>query len=497
MNLTSDTLAIGVVGAGAMGSGIAQVAAATGRNVYLFDQREGAAASARDKILAQLDKRIAAGKASAEDRRILETNILVARAIDDMRTCGLVVEAIVEDLAAKRDLFGQLAALVAPDTVLASNTSSLPIGAIAASVPHPQRVVGMHFFNPVPLMKLVEIIPSPETDEAVVTGLMELARQMGQVPVQVRDTPGFLVNFGGRAYTTEALALVHETVATPAQIDAVMRDCCGFRMGPFELMDLTGMDVNFPVTEFVHRSHFYDARLRSTPLHRYLRETGRLGRKTGRGFFDYRGGSPAAQEEQQISVAPADKIVVPGSTPELMRLVSEYQVEVLAHDDGASPILAAPIGEDCSALASRLGLDHRRLVSLDLLANTDKRITIMSAPGADAAIRDRVTAMLAQKRSVTAIADSPGFIAQRICAMVANLGCEMAQIGLAAPTDIDLAMRLGLNYPSGPLEMADAYGVKKMHTIMTQLHQLTGDDRYRPSQWLRRRAQLNLSALSA
>lgn len=494
--LTSETLIIGVVGAGAMGSGIAQIAAAAGRQVYLYDQRDGAAAGARAKILAQADKRLAAGKARPEERAALEANIKIAGELEALASCKLVIEAIVEDLSTKRALFNALAALVAPDAVLASNTSSIPIGAIAAGMPQPERVAGMHFFNPVPVMKLVEIIRASDTADAVVAGLIELARIMGRQPVEVRDTPGFLVNLGGRAYTTEALALVHETVASEAQIDAVMRDCCGFRMGPFELMDLTGMDVNFPVTEFVHRSHFADPRLRSTPQHRYMLDTGQLGRKTGRGFFDYRDGAsmPAAD---QIPIAPAARsVVMPNETPELLALLSEYDVIVLRSDDGVSPIVAAPVGEDCASLSARTGFDHTRLIGLDLMVDTTKRVTAMSAPGCDAGIRDSLVALLGQRRAVTVIADSPGFIAQRICAMVGNLGCEMAQMGLATPVDIDLAMRLGLNYPKGPLELTDAYGVRRIHEVMCQLQKLTGDDRYRPSQWLRRRAQLNLSALT-
>lgn len=493
-NLTRDDIIIGVVGAGAMGSGIAQIAAASGRTVLVFDQREGAAENARDKILQRLEERVAAGKASREDVETVARNFQPAAEFSALSGCGLVVEAIVEDLGAKRSLFEQLTGIVAADCVLASNTSSLPIGAIAAGLKQPERFAGLHFFNPVPVMKLVEVIRTPDTDDAVVAGLMHLARAMGRTPVEVRDTPGFLVNFGGRAYTTEGLALVHENVATPAQIDAVMRDCCGFRMGPFELMDLTGMDVNYPVTAFVHQSHFSDPRLRSTPLHRYLLDVGQLGRKSGRGFFDYRAGAsmPSADAKGAGRAPEAVWLVEPDAA--LAALLGEVGVAVLEADDGRSPILAAPLGEDCSALAARTGADYRRLVALDLSVDVSKRITLMRAPGADAEMFESVIALFAASRAVTAIADSPGFIAQRICAMVANLGCEMAQIGLASPDDIDTAMRLGLNYPKGPLELADAMGPDRLYAVMSQIQRLSGDDRYRPSQWLRRRAQLGLSA---
>lgn len=490
----SDAI-IGIIGAGAMGSGIAQIAAASGRRAFIFDQRDGAAEAACASILKRMGDRLAAGKATPDAVDTIARNLRPVARLSELAPCALVVEAIVEDLDAKRALFAELVDIVSPDCVLASNTSSLPIGAITKGLAQPERFAGLHFFNPVPVMKLVEVIRTPDTSDAVVEALVSLSRDMGRTPVEVRDTPGFLVNFGGRAYTTEGLTLVHESVATPAQVDAVMRDCCGFRMGPFELMDLTGMDVNYPVTAFVHQSHFSDPRLRSTPLHRYMLDVGQLGRKSGRGFFDYRDGAPAPEDEMASVGQPPSAVWLPEPSAELQALLAELGVAILDADDGCAPILAAPFGEDCAALCARTGADHRRLVALDLSFDVSKRITLMTAPDADAVVLEQVAALFTPSRAVTAIADSPGFIAQRICAMVANLGCEMAQIGLARPQDIDTAMRLGLNYPKGPLELADAMGLDRLFGIMCQLQKLTGDDRYRPSQWLRRRAQLGLSAL--
>ncbi|WP_108482171.1 3-hydroxyacyl-CoA dehydrogenase [Oceaniglobus ichthyenteri] len=494
--LDSTQAVIGVVGAGAMGAGIAQIAATSGRKVLIFDQREGAAETARATMLKRMQDRLAKGKTTQDAVDTLARNVHPAASLNDMAPCALVVEAIIEDLDAKRAVFSQLVDIVAADCVLASNTSSLPIGAIAKGLAQPERIAGLHFFNPVPVMKLVEVIRTPDTSDAVIAALMALSRDMGRTPVEVRDTPGFLVNFGGRAYTTEGLALVQECVASPAQIDAVMRDCCGFRMGPFELMDLTGVDVNYPVTAFVHQSHYSDPRLRSTPLHRYMLDVGQLGRKTQRGFFDYRDGATKPEAKGPDAGQPPKAVSVLEPSERLRTLLADLGVSVLDADDGASPILAAPTGEDCAALGARTGADHRRLVALDLAFDVSKRITLMTAPGNDGAILAQVAALFTPSRAVTAIADSPGFIAQRICAMVANLGCEMAQMGLAQPDDIDTAMRLGLNYPKGPLELTDAMGPDTVFGIMTQLQNLTGDDRYRPSQWLRRRAQLGLSALT-
>ncbi|TFL11396.1 3-hydroxyacyl-CoA dehydrogenase [Pusillimonas caeni] len=494
MTQKQTTISLGIVGAGAMGAGIAHAASASGIDVRLVDAREGAAQKACEAIGARLDKRVGQGKLSADEAEGTKRRLAAVRGLDELKDCDVVVEAIIEDLDAKAGLFEQLEDILRPEAVLASNTSSIPIGALAAGRRHRGRIAGMHFFNPVPLMKLVEVIAGPDTEEAVLDFLVDLGRRMGKTPVRVRDTPGFLVNFGGRAYPTEALAIVQEGVATPAQIDAVMRDCHGFRMGPFELMDLTGMDVNFPVTRFVHECYFYDPRLRSTPLHRYMVETGQLGRKAGRGFFRYEPESEDAAAEPTFDAEPTATVFVHGESTVLRELMAECGAELLDSDDGRSPILIAPLGEDCTAYVCREGLDRLRTMAIDTLGDTRSRVTLMAAPGAEESIRQGVASLLARRRKVTLIGDSPGFIGQRMVAMVANLGCEMAQSGVASVDDIDCAMRLGLNYPSGPLEMADALGVKNIHLILQQLQALTGDDRYRPSQWLRRRAQLGVSA---
>ncbi len=486
---------LGVVGAGAMGAGIAEVAAARGIPVTLLDARPGAATAAIDAILGRARKRHAAGKLDQAQLDQLIGALTAADNLANLATCDLVIEAIVEDLGAKRDLFAQLEDIVAPDALLATNTSSLPIGVVGAALRHPERFAGLHFFNPVPLMKLVEVIPGPATATATTDRLDAFSKHIGKEPVTVRDTPGFLVNLGGRAFATEALAILQENVATPSQIDAIMRDCCGFRMGPFELMDLTGMDVNFTVSQFLHQSHFADPRLRSTPLHRYMLETGQLGRKAGRGFYSYAEGTAAPSADTRTDVAPAVQVVLAEDLLELAEFASGIGVEVLAQDDGRAPLLAFPLGEDVTAHALRLGLDPRRVVAVDLAFDTTRRVTLMSATNGDAGLRDSVAAaVIASGRIVTAIADSTGFVAQRIVAMVANLGCEMAQMGLAAPRDIDKAMRLGLNYPLGPLEWAEKLGAPRLLAILRQMQALSGDDRYRPSPWLRRRAELGLDS---
>lgn len=487
---------VGIVGAGAMGGGIAQVAATGGMDVRIYDSREGAAADACERIAGQLQKRADAGKLDAAVVAEVKARLHPVSELAEFAGCDLVVEAIVEDVEIKRQLFQELESVVGDDTILASNTSSIPIGVLAAACRRRERIAGLHFFNPVPLMKLVEVIPGPDTADAVIACLVETGKRMGRVPVRVRDTPGFLVNFGGRAYPTEGLAVLQEGVATPAQIDAIMRDAYGFRMGPFELMDLTGVDVNYPVTRLIHESQSYDPRMRTTPLHRYMLDTRQLGRKTGRGFYDYAEGAEKPSADTTTEAAAAAQVFVHGRDPVLDALVAATGVRRLAEDDGVSPILVSLRGDDCSAYAAANRLDHRRIVAIDTLGGTEIRLTLMCAPGVSVECRDSVVALFQPLRKVTLVNDSPGFVGQRIVAMVANLGCEMAQMRIASPEDIDCALRLGLNYPKGPIEFADALGCSTLFDILNRLQALTGDDRYRPSSWLRRRAQLGLPAVT-
>lgn len=517
---------IGVAGAGAMGQGIVQVAVQGagqgGIRTILIDAREGAAAAAKEQVAGRLRRLVEKGRMGADEAEAAIALIEPATGPADFAPCDTVVEAVFEDLEVKRTLFREIEAAVSPDCIIASNTSSIPIASIARACARRGRIAGLHFFNPVPLMKLVEVIRAAETTDETTEALTALGKRLTRVPVTVQDSPGFLVNMGGRAFTTEGLRIAHEQVATPAQIDAIMRDCRHFRMGPFELMDLTGIDVNYPVSQIVWEGYQQDPRLATRPNHKAMFDAGLLGRKTGQGWYAYEGGKPVgvASPDHETDAAPATRVAIArfdaafdalveqlgvdvetresayagGQDPDklLAELAAELGLEV-GEDDGSCPILAAPFGKDATHTASDAGMDHRRLVCIDVSGDTSKRLTIMTAPGADPAMRDAVAAaIVASGRKVTAIKDSPGFVAQRITAMVANLGAYMAEIGLASPEDIDTAMKLGLNYPLGPLEFADEMGPAHCLDILEQLHALAGEDRYRPTMWLRRRAVLGL-----
>ena len=308
---------IGVVGSGAMGSGIAQVAAAAGHDVVLADASAGAVTKARAKMSGALAKLVEKGKLATDARdatlaRIQFVDAPLTGDVSAYADCGVVIEAIVEEIAAKRALFTKLGAVVAPEATLATNTSSLSVGAIASAAAHPERVVGLHFFNPAPVLPLVEIVPWLATDPQVVDRCVQLMTAWKKTPVIASDTPGFIVNRIARPFYGEALRILEEGVADIATIDWAMRELGKFRMGPFELMDFIGNDVNYAVTRSVFEAFFYDPRYRPSLTQRRLVEAGFLGRKSGRGYYDYATGAekPAPREDRDVGRLIVDRILV-------------------------------------------------------------------------------------------------------------------------------------------------------------------------------------------
>lgn len=480
---------LGVVGAGPMGAGIAQVGLTAGLRVVLHDVSVEAMGKAAQDIHARLARLEQKGELAEGFAEEAKGRLELAGALAAFAPCEVVIEAVVERLDIKQKLFAELEAVVAPDAMLATNTSSLSVAGIAAGCTRKDRVCGLHFFNPVPLMKLVEVVVAPDTSPAIAAFAEQVSKQIGKVPVTVKDAPGFLVNLQGRAYALEALAVVQERVTDPATVDRIMRDAAGFRMGPFELMDLTGIDVNYAATRHIYEGYQHDPRLRTTPLHRLLSDAGLFGRKAGRGFFDYAEGSavPPGPAAPEVPVTVRPHIVEPGAAWDPVTAIDGFEA-------GDEVFLIAPIGEDCATACTRLGLHPAKTVAVDLTVAGKGHVTVMAAVGGGTVVARVADWLRGLGFTVELIQDSPGFVLQRILAMVANLGCELAQIGVASPADIDLAMKLAQNYPKGPLEWADWLGVSKVHEIMRQLQAITGSDRYRPSLWLRRRAQLGLSA---
>jgi 3-hydroxybutyryl-CoA dehydrogenase len=433
-----DTIA--VVGSGAMGAGIAQSALTAGLRVILHDASAAALAKARAEIHSRIARLAEKGQITAAAATEAEGRLTLAARLEELAPAQIVIEAIIEQLEPKQRLFTALEDIVPASTVLATNTSSLPVAAIARVCRHRERVCGLHFFNPVPLMRLVEVIRATDTSERTMECALALAERLGKTAVKVKDVPGFLVNLLGRAYLTEALHIQHEGVATVAAIDRIMREAAGFRMGPFELMDLTGIDVNFPATRAVYEGFQHDPRLKTTVLHESLFMAGQLGRKTGRGFHDYGEGRAATAAAEEGDDA--------GSTPSAGGVVrawiaGEGQELRLLVDRGVTLVAAA-----------RLRLDPARVVAVDLLGAEKSFLTLMAPVGGGAA-RKLAALLRGAGLSVAVIKDSPGFVAPRILAMIVNLACEIAQAGIGTPEDIDTAMRLAQNYPRGPFEWGD------------------------------------------
>jgi 3-hydroxybutyryl-CoA dehydrogenase len=493
---------IAVVGAGLMGRGIAQIAAQAGFEVALFDVKPDAATDARQAVADTLSKLAAKGKLSEGEVARAVARISVADELGQLARVDLVIEAIVERLDAKQALFAALEPIVGRHCVLATNTSSLSVTAIASACAHPDRVAGLHFFSPVPLMKLVEVIGGLQTAPPVVEHLLAFGAALGHTPVRARDTPGFIVNHAGRGYGTEALRILGEGIADVATIDRVLTDGAGFRMGPFALLDLTGLDVSQPVMESIYHQYYEEPRFRPSPLGAQRLAAGLLGRKTGRGFYDY-GGDSTSVAQPRPTAAPPRCVWVSGRDRAARERVASLLTSAGADVDTASRpapdalCLVLPLGSDATTAALDEGLDPARTVALDVVPNLAKHRTLMTTPITRQEMRDAAHAIFAgDEASVAVIHDSPGFVVQRVLAHVVNVACEIAQQRIATPADIDLAVRIGLAYPMGPLAWGDALGPARLLTILNELMRAYGDPRYRPSPWLSRRARLGVSLLT-
>lgn len=493
---------MGLVGTGVMGAGIAQIAAQAGVEVRLFDAREGAAQAARDSLAATFAKLVAKGKITRESADAALALLKPIARIEEMAGCDMVVEAIVEKLDVKRNLMTQLEGIVDAQCILATNTSSLSVSAIATACQHPERVAGFHFFNPVPLMKVVEVIDGIATDPAVSEALLVLAKRMGHTGVRAKDTPGFIVNHAGRAYGTEALKILGEGVAPQGDIDRILREGAGFRMGPLELFDLTALDVSHPVMESIYEQFYHDPRYKPSPLTRQMLVAGRVGRKVGQGFYRYENGQMVDAPQPQ-SVPQVDKLppvwVMAENAEDQQKLAELVKALGATLEEGERPseealCILAPYGDDATTASACFGTDATRTICIDVLTDLSRHRTLMMTPATRADMRAAAHALFARDGvGVTVIRDSVGFVAQRVLAMVVNLACDIAQQQIASAADIDQAVRLGLGYPQGPLAWGDSLGPRRLLTILERMLDLTGDPRYRPSPWLRRRAQLGLS----
>jgi 3-hydroxybutyryl-CoA dehydrogenase len=489
-------LVAGVAGSGTMGRGIVQVLAQSGVRTLVFDAQPDAARRAKAAIGETLGKLAERGKLERSAADAALGRIEVVEHLEALAPCQLVVEAIVEDLGAKRELFSRLEGIVGPDTVLASNTSSLSVTAMAAACKRPQRVAGYHFFNPVPVMKVVEVVAGELTEPAVTEALSALAQRFGHTPVRCKDTPGFVVNHAGRAYVPEALRILSEGVADFATIDRILVEAAGFRLGPFGLMDLVGLDVAHAVMKSMYQQYFEEPKYKPSFLCEPRVAAGLLGRKTGRGWYSY-GKDATAEPLADPRVPNANKPESVWAVPELKALLGKLEARMAAKPDAASVCFVAPLGKDTTTCALELGLDPRRTVAVDPLFGFSKRRTLMCSVVTTEEARQSAHALLAcDGVPVSVIKDSPGFVAQRVVAHIVNVGCDILQMRIATPQDLDRAVVLGLSYPRGPLAMGDAAGPARILAVLQAMHDFYQEPRYRPSPWLRRRAGLGVSLLT-
>jgi 3-hydroxybutyryl-CoA dehydrogenase len=500
-DLQRPDLIVAVIGAGTMGRGIAQICAQAGLTTLLFDSRPGAAAEAIAAIDKALDGQVEKGRMTADAKHDTLGRLRAIGSLDDAKPAGIVIEAIVEDLAAKHELMRKLEQRIAPDAIIATNTSSLSVTEIAAGCASPARVGGLHFFNPPPLMRLIEVIGGLRGDPQLIEALTGFVRRIGKHPIVATDTPGFVVNHAGRAYGPEALRIVEQSIASPCEVDLLMKEAAGFRMGPFELLDLVGADVAHAVMVSIHRQYFGEPMYQPSALLAARVAGGLLGRKTKQGFYNYDGPPVASAPTVAVTTQPLPASAWVADEDGGRELAGWFKSAGVKTQVGGKPAAHAlccvtPIGETATGAIVRLKLDPARTVAVDMLGGYTGRRTLMKTPLTAPKTLGAAAAALSAAAPVTVINDSAGFVVQRMLAMIVNIGTRIAELRIAAPADIDTAVELGLNYPKGPLALGDTLGPARVLAVLDGMQAATRDPKYRATGWLRRRALLGVSLLT-
>ncbi|MFB7332296.1 3-hydroxyacyl-CoA dehydrogenase [Streptomyces adustus] len=485
---------VAVVGTGTMGQGIAQVALVAGHTVRLYDAVPGRASAAAEAIGARLDRLVEKDRLGAADRDAARARLRPAEELADLADCALVVEAVLERLDAKQELMRDLEAVVGDDCLLATNTSSLSVTAIGGALRNPGRFVGLHFFNPAPLLPLVEVVSGFATDVTSATRAYETARAWGKTPVACADTPGFIVNRIARPFYAEAFAVYEAQGADPATIDAVLRESGGFRMGAFELTDLIGQDVNESVTHSVWQAFFQDARFTPSLAQRRLVESGRLGHKTGQGWYDHRDGAERAEPHTAEKAQPPAYVVVEGDlgpAAELVALIREAGIQVREEDEDHGTRLVLPSGGQLALADGQTSVEFRDVVYFDLALDYRRATRIALSASQDTApatLAEATGLFQALGKDVSVIGDVPGMIVARTVARIVDLAHDAVSKGVATEEDVDTAMRLGVNYPLGPFEWSRRLGRNWAYALLDDLHLRDPCGRYAPSLALYRHA---------
>ena len=478
---------VAVVGTGTMGQGIAQVALTAGHRVRLHDAVPGRADAAAEAIGARLDRLVEKDRLTSADRDAARARLHPAQGIAELADCALVVEAVLERLDVKQQLFRELEDVVGDDCLLATNTSSLSVTAIGGALRHPGRLVGLHFFNPAPLLPLVEVVSGFATDVTYATRAYEMARAWGKTPVACADTPGFIVNRIARPYYAEAFAVYESQAADPATIDAVLRESGGFRMGPFELTDLIGQDVNESVTHSVWQAFFQDVRFTPSLAQRRLVESGRFGRKAGQGWYDYGDDAERPEPHTAERAQPPAYVTVEGDlgpASELLALIREAGIPVREDEEDHGTRLMLPSGGQLVLADGQTSIEFRDVVYFDLALDYRRATRIALSASQDTApqtVAEAIGLFQALGKDVSVIGDAPGMIVARTVARIVDLAHDAVAKGVATEEDIDTAMRLGVNYPLGPFEWCRRLGRTWAHDLLEELHLREPSGRYAPS----------------
>ncbi|XQW86681.1 3-hydroxyacyl-CoA dehydrogenase [Thalassotalea piscium] len=509
---TTDSI-IAVIGAGTMGAGIAQVAAKANHQVLLFDVAKGAAEKGIDNIRKGLDKLVLRGRMTQFELDALVSRIVPISEINQLASADLVIEAIVEKLEVKQTLFRQLEDICHVNTILASNTSSISITAIGAKLLRPENLIGMHFFNPAPIMKLVEVISGLDTDKQVADNIFELAVNWGKLAVHAKSTPGFIANRVARPFYAESLRVLQEGATDIATIDELFRSSGGFKMGPFELMDLIGHDVNYAVTCSVFDAFYQDQRFLPSLIQKELLDAGHLGRKSGRGFYQYPLNKPTENSKQQADSVLTTKVITIegnlGAAESLLPLFEHYGLQInrvpaaeeqpkgegkIIIDDAT---LMLTNGQFTTERATKLKCPN--LVHFDLSLDYQQANVIALAPSSTLSLQalNNVIALFQTiEKKVVIIDDVPGMVLMRTICMLANEGFDAVNQQVCNEDAVDIAMKAGLNYPCGPIMWANNLGLRFTLTVLNNLATTYGEDRFRASPLLQRKvAQQQLEVI--
>ncbi|MBL4672772.1 MAG: 3-hydroxyacyl-CoA dehydrogenase [Arenicella sp.] len=498
---TSDKIA--VIGAGTMGAGIAQVAANAGHAVILLDIADGAAQKGADGIRLGLGRLVEKGKKTQAEVDDLLLKITPTDRLSDIKGSRLIVEAIVENLAVKQRVIADIEAIADKDTIIASNTSSISISALAATASRPENIIGMHFFNPAAILKLVEVVSGLQTNLSVAQIVFDTAAAWGKKPVHAKSTPGFIVNRVARPFYAEALRSLTEQLASVETIDTLMRSCGGFKMGPLELTDLIGQDINSAVTESVYNAFYQDKRFMPSVLQAEMVAAGLLGRKSGQGFYRYPHEEKGALDDASLPVVKSKTVSVLGSFNGAIGLNNcleehGYQVSPSSSSDSGLDVARIEVGSatikisdgrTATQRSAEDGIDN--LVLLDYARDYHLTPDIALSCGvtsSDQAQQEASDFFRSLGKRIHWVKDTPGMQVLRTVCMLVNEAHDAVNQGVCSFDAVDTAMQAGVAYPAGPIAWGDSIGLSRVVMVLNNIQRAYGEERYRVSPLLLNRS---------